>query len=52
MVHALRPQVLERAQLTEALADLARHWSQLTGVPVAGETTGEPRPLLAQIEAT
>jgi signal transduction histidine kinase len=49
-VQALRPEPLEHAQLPEALAALAERWSQAAGVALTFETTGEARPLLADIE--
>jgi signal transduction histidine kinase len=49
-VQALRPEPLEEARLPEAIAGMARRWSQLAGVAVTVKTTGEPRPLLTDIE--
>ncbi len=51
-VQALQPEVLDAARLPEAIADMAQRWSQLTAVPATFETTGEPLPLLAEIEVT
>jgi signal transduction histidine kinase len=51
-VQALRPEPLEEARLPDAIAHLAGRWSQASGVPATVETTGEPRPLLAELEMT
>jgi signal transduction histidine kinase len=49
-VQALRPEPLEEARLPEAIDGMARRWSQIAGVEVTVETTGEPQPLLTEIE--
>ncbi|QWF79366.1 sensor histidine kinase [Amycolatopsis sp. CA-230715] len=49
-VRAMRPEPLAAARLPDAIADLARRWSESSGVPVAVETTGEPRSLLPELE--
>jgi signal transduction histidine kinase len=49
-VAASRPEPLESAALPDALAEVAQQWSALNGVPVAVTTTGDPRPLHAEIE--
>jgi signal transduction histidine kinase len=51
-VQALRPQPLEDARLPEALAQVAGAWSDLHRVPAEALTTGEPRPLPTDVEAT
>ena len=51
-VEALRPEPLEGAALPDAIADMARRWSQTSRVELSLETTGEPRPLLPELEAT
>jgi signal transduction histidine kinase len=51
-VQALRPQPLEEARLPEALATVADGWSALNGVAAAVSTTGDPRPLPVDVEAT
>jgi signal transduction histidine kinase len=51
-VQALRPGPLEASHLPEAVADLARRWSQSHGVPVAVEVTGEVVPVHTSIEVT
>ena len=51
-VHADRPEALESAQLPEALAEVARRWSSVTGVAVEVVTTGTARPLRPEAETT
>ncbi|CAM3326826.1 sensor histidine kinase [Kibdelosporangium persicum] len=49
-VQALRPAQLEKSRLPEAIEELARNWSQASGVPVRVETTGTPEPMIPGIE--
>lgn len=51
-VEAVRPILLETSHLPEALAGVADRWSEVTGVPVAVDTTGTPRQLLPDVEVT
>jgi signal transduction histidine kinase len=51
-VQALRPEPLEEASLPEALDAMARRWSETAAVELSFATTGEPRPLLAEVEMT
>jgi signal transduction histidine kinase len=51
-VQALRPQTLDVSALPEAIADVAGTWSGLHEVTAELITTGAPRPLLPEIEAT
>ncbi|MGW4401243.1 sensor histidine kinase [Amycolatopsis nivea] len=51
-VDALRPEPLETATLPEALAEVARLWSERTGVPAEFSTTGTAVPLHPELEAT
>jgi signal transduction histidine kinase len=51
-VQALRPEILEDARLPEAIGAMAERWSRNAAVPVNVEVTGEPKPLLAEIEVT
>jgi signal transduction histidine kinase len=44
-VHALRPEPLETAALSEALAEVASRWQALHGIPVQLTATGDERPL-------
>lgn len=52
LVWALRPELLEEASLPDALGELTRRWSQESGISATFATTGTPRPLLPEIEAT
>jgi signal transduction histidine kinase len=47
---ALRPEPLETARLSEALADVAARWSSLHGIPVWVTTTGTARPMPPETE--
>jgi signal transduction histidine kinase len=49
-VHALRPEPLETALLSEALAGVAERWSGLNGIPAQVTTTGTVRPVQPEIE--
>lgn len=49
-VHALRPEPLRTARLSEALADVAGRWSALHGLAVEVTTTGTARPLHPEAE--
>jgi signal transduction histidine kinase len=49
-VHALRPEPLERARLSDALACVAERWSALHGIPVQVMTTGAARSLRPETE--
>jgi signal transduction histidine kinase len=49
-VEALRPESLELARLSEALAEVAGRWSSLHGVPVQVTTTGTARPMRPEAE--
>jgi signal transduction histidine kinase len=51
-VQALRPEPLVAALLPEALSRLARRIAETSGVAVRMETTGDARPLLADLEET
>jgi signal transduction histidine kinase len=51
-VQALRPEPLEEAGLPDAIAHMARRWSETSAVELSFATTGEPRPLLAELEMT
>jgi signal transduction histidine kinase len=51
-VAALSPPELDDSRLPDAIAELAARWSRTSAVPVHVETTGEPRPMLAEIEVT
>ncbi len=49
-VRAMQPEDLEDAHLPEAIAGMSERWSEASGVPVGVETTGSPRPMLADVE--
>jgi signal transduction histidine kinase len=49
-VHALRPEPLETARLSDALADVAGRWSALHGIEAQVTTTGSARPLQPDAE--
>ncbi|HTU08786.1 MAG TPA: sensor histidine kinase, partial [Trebonia sp.] len=49
-VDALRPEPLEKASLSEALAGAAARWSALCGIPAQVTITGTERPLLPEAE--
>jgi signal transduction histidine kinase len=49
-VEGSRPERLEVARLPEALAEVAREWSAINGVPVEVVTTGDVQPLHAEVE--
>ncbi len=49
-VEGLRPEHLETARLPDALADVARQWSDLNGIPVEVVTTGDVQPLHPEVE--
>ncbi|MEV4266949.1 sensor histidine kinase [Kribbella sp. NPDC049584] len=51
-VHALRPQPLQSATLSEAIADVVRRWSALHGIDVQLTTTGTPRVMTPEAEST
>jgi len=49
-LQALRPEPLEGSRLPDAIADMARRWSETAAVDLTLETTGEPVPLLTELE--
>jgi signal transduction histidine kinase len=49
-VHAMRPEPLEGAGLPEALATVARDWSELTGIPAQVTSTGTVWPVPSEVE--
>ncbi len=51
-VQALRPGQLEGTRLPEAITELAKEWSNTSGVPVHIETTGDAVPLAPELEVT
>jgi signal transduction histidine kinase len=51
-VRAIQPSALAEASLTEALAEVAKRWSEVHGVPAEFTTTGTVRPMHPEIELT
>jgi len=51
-VHALRPQPLQAATLSEAIEDVVRRWTGLHGIDVELATTGTPRAMAPEAEST
>jgi signal transduction histidine kinase len=51
-VDALGPRQLVEAQLPDAIADMAKRWAEASGVELLLDTTGDPRPLLPELEIT
>jgi signal transduction histidine kinase len=51
-VDALGPKQLAETQLPDAVADMAKRWAETAGVELILDTTGEPRPLLPELEVT
>lgn len=49
-VRALRPGELKDAHLPEAITGMSERWAKSSGVAVGFETTGEPKPMLADVE--
>jgi signal transduction histidine kinase len=52
VVQDLRPDLLEKGSLSEAIIRTAAHWQEETTIPVNTLTTGNPVPLHANIEIT
>ena len=50
LVHALRPEALERGPLPEVLAGVGRRWAAETGGSARSVTTGDPGPLPVLVE--
>ncbi len=51
-VHAVQPEVLAEARLPEAISDVTRRWSQVHHIDAVLTTTGDPRPMHADVEVT
>ncbi|MFI6802754.1 sensor histidine kinase [Streptosporangium canum] len=49
-VDALRPEPLQTARLSDALAGVTDRWSKLHGLPVQVTTTGTARPMMPEAE--
>ncbi len=52
VVSALRPELLEHAELPEAVGRVAAQWAERSGVPVTPTITGVPAPLHPEAEIT
>jgi signal transduction histidine kinase len=52
VVQDLRPDLLEKGTLPDAIKRTASHWKEDTGIPVTATTTGNPVPLHPNIEVT
>ncbi|CAM3770342.1 sensor histidine kinase [Kibdelosporangium persicum] len=51
-VHAVEPQVLAEARLPDAISDVTRRWSEVNRIDAVLTTTGDPRPMHADVEVT
>jgi signal transduction histidine kinase len=51
-VDALGPRQLTEAHLPDAIADMAKRWAEIAEVELILDTTGDPRPLLPELEVT
>jgi signal transduction histidine kinase len=49
-VQALTPGQLDRAHLPDAIAEMAKRWGETAGVDLVLDTTGNPVPLLPELE--
>ncbi|MEU6077828.1 sensor histidine kinase [Micromonospora sp. NPDC047074] len=51
-VHAVEPEALAEARLPDAISDVTRRWSEVNDIDAALTTTGDPRPMHAEVEVT
>ncbi|MGB3440580.1 MAG: sensor histidine kinase [Actinophytocola sp.] len=51
-VHAVEPSVLADARLPDAISDVTRRWSEITDIDAVLTTTGDVRPMHADVEVT
>lgn len=51
-VHAVEPSVLAEARLPDAISDVARRWSDVNDIVAVLTTTGDARPMHADVEVT
>ncbi|WP_410656479.1 sensor histidine kinase [Amycolatopsis sp. lyj-112] len=51
-VHAVGPSALAEARLPDAIGDVARRWSDVHRIDAVLTTTGDPRPMHADVEVT
>jgi signal transduction histidine kinase len=51
-VHAVQPEVLAEARLPDAISDVTRRWAEVNHIDAVLTTTGDPRPMHADVEVT
>jgi signal transduction histidine kinase len=51
-VHAVEPSVLAEARLPDAISDVTKRWSEVNSIAAVLTTTGDPRPMHADVEVT
>lgn len=51
-VHAVEPSVLAEARLPDAISDVTRRWSEVNRIDAVLTTTGDARPMHADVEVT
>ncbi|TDV42596.1 sensor histidine kinase [Actinophytocola oryzae] len=51
-VHAVEPSMLADARLPDAISDVTRRWSEVNRIDAVLTTTGDPRPMHADVEVT
>lgn len=51
-VHAVEPSVLAEARLPDAISDVTKRWSEVNRIDAVLTTTGDPRPMHADVEVT
>ena len=51
-VHAVEPSVLADARLPDAISDVTRRWAETTAIDAVLTTTGDARPMHADVEVT
>jgi signal transduction histidine kinase len=51
-VHAVEPAVLAEARLPDAISDVTRRWSEVNHIDAVLTTTGDARPMHADVEVT
>lgn len=51
-VHAVEPAVLAEARLPDAIGDVAKQWSEVNDIEAVLTTTGDARPMHADVEVT
>ncbi|MBE1579303.1 sensor histidine kinase [Amycolatopsis roodepoortensis] len=51
-VHAVQPEPLAEGRLQDVIGDVARRWSEVNRIEAVLTTTGDPRPMHADVEVT